>query len=338
MIQQAINEAVEKRNLQYDTAADAMREIMQGLASQAQIAAFLTALRMKGESVDEIIACASVMREYCTHLPHDMEVVEIVGTGGDKSNTFNISTVSAFVIAAAGTPVAKHGNRSVSSKCGAADVLESLGAKLDISAAQSADILKKTGICFMFAPGYHASMKHAMPVRKELGIRTIFNILGPLTNPAGAKIQLLGVYDKALIEPLANVLRGLGVRRAMVVHGNDGLDEITLTTTTKVCELNNGELKHYTLDPHCFNFDYCSPADLLGGSAERNAQIAREVLNGETGAKRNTVLLNAAACLYMSGKAASFADGIALAAKTIDSGAALSKMEEFVKATNETVL
>ncbi len=338
MIQQAINEAIEKRNLRYDTAAEAMREIMQGIASHAQIAAFLTALRMKGESVDEITACASVMREYCTHLPHDMEVVEIVGTGGDRSYTFNISTVSAFVIAASGTPVAKHGNRSVSSKCGAADVLEALGAKLDISAAQSARILKQTGICFMFAPGYHTSMKHAMPVRKELGVRTIFNILGPLTNPAGAGIQLLGVYDNALIEPLAHVLRGLGVRRAMVVHGNDGLDEITLAATTQVCELNGGELKHYILDPRCFNFDYCCPKDLVGGSAEHNAQIARAVLNGEKGAKRNTVLLNAAACLYMAGRASSITEGVSLAEKTIDCGAALSKMEEFVKVTNEVSL
>ena len=338
MIQQAIHEAIKRHDLPYETAAQAMREIMQGIATQAQIAAFLTALSMKGESVDEITACAAVMRECCTHLPHDLDVVEIVGTGGDQAYTFNISTVSAFVIAAAGVPVAKHGNRSVSSKCGAADVLEALGARLDLSAAQSAKVLENTGICFMFAPGYHASMKHAMPVRRELGVRTIFNILGPLSNPAGAQTQLLGVYDKALIEPLARVLCGLGIRRAMVVHGNDGLDEITTTTTTQVCELNNGAYQKYVLDPRHYGMSLCAPEALVGGDASENAQITRQILSGKNDAKRDIVLLNAAACLYMAGKAPSIAQSVMLAAQMIDSGAAQNTMNAFISATNEAAL
>lgn len=335
MIQQAIHEAISKHDLPFETAAQAMREIMQGIATQAQIAAFLTALSMKGESVDEITACAAVMRECGTRLPHCMDVIEIVGTGGDQAYTFNISTVSAFVIAAAGVPVAKHGNRSVSSKCGSADVLEALGVRLDLSAVQSAQVLKQTGICFMFAPGYHASMKHAMPVRRELGIRTIFNILGPLANPAGARTQLLGVYDKRLIEPLARVLCGLGVHRAMVVHGNDGLDEITTTTTTQICELNNGVFNNYVLSPRDIGISLCSPAELGGGDAVQNALITRRILDGEKGAKRDIVLLNTAACLYMSGEAQSIEQGIITAAQMIDSGAAKETLNAFISATNE---
>ncbi|MCX7614569.1 MAG: anthranilate phosphoribosyltransferase, partial [Clostridiales bacterium] len=236
MIKEAIKTVIEKKDLPFDTAKQAMNEIMQGQATNAQIAAFLTALRMKGETIDEITACATVMRDRCTKLVTEGDVLEIVGTGGDEAYTFNISTVSAFVISAAGVPVAKHGNRSVSSKCGAADFLESLGAKLDLSAEQSGIILKETGMCFMFAPVYHSSMKYASPVRKEMGARTIFNILGPMANPAGASIELLGVYDKDLVEPLAKVLKNLGVKRAMVVYGNDGLDEISLSDTTTVCD------------------------------------------------------------------------------------------------------
>lgn len=337
MIQEAIRQAIDKRDLPYETAKESMREIMHGEASPAQIAAFLTALRMKGESIDEITACAAVMRECCTRLPHDMEVLEIVGTGGDEAYTFNISTVSAFVAAAAGVPVAKHGNRSVSSKCGAADLFEALGAQIDLSAGQSAKILAEVGICFMFAPGYHASMKHAAPVRRELGTRTIFNILGPLSNPASATIQLLGVYDEKLIDPLAQTLKNLGVRRAMVVHGNDGLDEISLTTTTQVCEVNGGELRRFELDPRDYGFALCDPKDLVGGDAAVNAQIARGILAGGAGPKRDVVLLNAGACLYMAGKAGSLADGIALAAQTINSHKAADKLEAFVRATNEAV-
>ena len=234
MIQEAIKNAIEKNDLPYETARQAMLEIMQGAATQAQIAAFLTALRMKGESIDEITACAAAMRECGIKLPHEQDVLDIVGTGGDEAFTFNISTVSTFVVAAAGVPVAKHGNRSVSSKCGAADVLEALGARLTLTAEQSVKVLEKTGMCFMFAPVYHSSMKYAAPVRKEMGTRTIFNILGPLANPAGAALQLLGVYDEQLLKPLAQTLLNLGIKRAMVVHGNDGLDEITLAAPTQV--------------------------------------------------------------------------------------------------------
>jgi anthranilate phosphoribosyltransferase len=337
MIQEAIRQAITKQDLPYETAKESMREIMQGEATPAQIAAFLTALRMKGESIDEITACASVMRECCTRLSHNMEVVEIVGTGGDEAFTFNISTVSAFVVAAAGVSVAKHGNRSVSSKCGAADLFEALGARIDLSADQSAKILSDVGLCFMFAPGYHASMKHAAPVRREMGTRTIFNILGPLSNPAYATIQLLGVYDEKLINPLANTLKNLGVKRAMVVHGNDGLDEISLTTTTKVCELNEGKLASYTIDPRDYGFSLCKAQDLVGGDAAQNAVIALDILAGARGPKRDVVLLNAGACLYMAGKANSMAGGVKLAAETIDNGAAKKKMEAFVQSTNEAL-
>jgi len=336
MIREAIHSVTEKRNLSYETAKAVMDEIMSGRATNAQIAAFLTGLRMKGETIDEITACAAVMREHCTKLSHESEVVEIVGTGGDEAYTFNISTVAALVIAAAGVPVAKHGNRSVSSKCGSADLLEALGVRLDLNAEQSAEVLRKTGICFMFAPVYHASMKYAAPVRKEIGMRTIFNILGPMANPAGATIQLLGVYDKELVEPLAQTLLNLGVRRAMVVYGNDGLDEISLSDTTTVCEVRDGKLLSYTLDPRELGLTLCPLSELVGGDAQENAKIARSILTGkEQGPKREIVLLNAAACLYMAGKTDSVKAGIDLAAKIIDNGSAERKLEEFVRVSNE---
>ncbi len=335
MIQLAIREAMEYNDLSYDTAAQSMREIMNGSATQVQIAAFLTALRMKGEGISEITACAAVLRECCTPLRHDEDVCEIVGTGGDHAGTFNVSTVSAFVIAAAGVPVAKHGNRSVSSKCGAADVLEALGAKIDLTAEQSERVLKNTGMCFMFAPLYHSSMKYAAPVRRELGVRTIFNLIGPLANPACAKIQLLGVCDKNLIEPFAAALAGLGVKRAMVVCGEDGLDEITVTAATQACEVKNGALHHCTIDPRLYGIPLCQSDELAGGDAGKNAKIARAVLGGKKDAKRDIVLLNAAACLYMAGRADRMESGVLLAAKTIDSGAAYQKMEAFMRATNE---
>jgi len=335
MIEQAICEAIERHDLSYATAAQAMREIMQGSATQVQIAAFLTALRMKGESVTEITACAAALRKSCTRLPHGMDVMDIVGTGGDDAHTFNISTISAFVVAAAGVPVAKHGNRGVSSKCGSADVLEALGARIDLTAAQSAKLLQQTGMCFMFAPGYHVSMKHAAPVRKELGVRTVFNILGPLCNPAGATMQLLGVYDVRLIEPLARALAALGVKKAMVVRGDDGLDEITVTTTTRVCTLNDGAISHHAFDPRDYGIAYCRPQELVGGEAAENACIARRILGGEKGAKRDIVLVNTAACLCMAEQVDNMTDGVKRAAELIDSGAALNKMEAFVRATNE---
>lgn len=335
MIKEAIQTAITGDDLPFETAQQAMSEIMLGQATPAQIAAFLTALRMKGESIDEITACASVMRKYCTKLPCGMETLDIVGTGGDGAYTFNISTVAAFVVAAAGVPVAKHGNRSVSSKCGAADLLEQLGARLDLTAERNAQVLSQTGMCFMFAPGYHASMKYAAPVRREMGTRTLFNILGPLANPAGAALQLLGVYSKNLVEPLAQVLANLGVRRAMVVYGNDGLDEISLSATTQVCEVNGPMLSSYVLDPSDHGLSLCKPGDLVGGDAVENAAIARAVLTGEKGPKRDVVLLNAAACLYLADKAERIADGIGLAAGIIDSGAAYGQMQAFIKATNE---
>ncbi|SHI21459.1 anthranilate phosphoribosyltransferase [Sporobacter termitidis DSM 10068] len=335
MIKEAIKTAVEGVSLPFETAREAMDEIMRGEATPAQIAAFLTALRMKGESIDEITACATVMREKCTRLPFDREVMDIVGTGGDEAHTFNISTVTSFVVATAGVPVAKHGNRSVSSKCGAADFLEALGAKITLTAEESARVLAETDMCFMFAPNYHASMKYAAPVRKEIGARTIFNILGPLSNPAFASMMLLGVYDKSLVEPLARVLSNLGVRRAMVVNGDDGLDEISLTTTTTVCEVDGGALARYSLDPRTFGLALAARADLVGGDPAENAAIARRILGGETGPKRDVVLLNAASCLYLAGRAPSIMVGVAQAAALIDSGAAQKKMEQFIRATNE---
>lgn len=335
MIKEAIHSVIEGKNLSFEKTKQVMDEIMRGQATNAQIAAFLTALRMKGETIDEITACATVMRERGIKLQHTEDVLEIVGTGGDEAYTFNISTVSAFVIAAAGVPVAKHGNRSVSSKCGAADLLEKLGVRLDLTAEQSEQVLKKTGMCFMFAPTYHASMKYAAPVRKEMGTRTIFNILGPMANPASASIQLLGVYDKNLVEPLAQVLSNLGVKRAMVVYGNDGLDEISLSATTTVCEVNCGEFSSYVLNPSELGFALCAPNDLVGGDAMENAKIACSILQGEKGPKRDIVLLNAAACLYLAGKVDKMADGIMLAAEMIDGGKAYEKMEMFVKSTNE---
>lgn len=335
MIKEAIRQAMEQRELPFELAKAVMQEIMNGEATDAQMAAFLTALRLKGETIGEITACASVMREHCIPLAHDKEVLEIVGTGGDEAFTFNISSVAAFVIAAANVPIAKHGNRSVSSRCGAADFFEALGVKLDLTAEQSLRVLEQTGICFMFAPRYHLSMKYVASVRKEMGARTIFNILGPLSNPAGARLQLLGVYDKKLVRPLAQVLINLGVKRAMVVCGDDGLDEITLAATTTVCEVRDGMLSDYTLDPREYGLKFCDDCDLLGGEAQENAEIGRRILRGEKGPKRDIVLLNAGASLYLAGKAANIAEGIALAAQLIDSGEAQRKLLAFVRATNE---
>lgn len=336
MIKEAIDKIVRREDLSIDTAQAVMDEIMTGKASPAEIASFLTAMRMKTESIDEITACALGMRKHCTKLSHTGDVLEIVGTGGDKSNTFNISTVSAFVISAAGVPVAKHGNRSVSSKCGAADVLEALGVKINISPEKSADILEKIGLCFMFAQTYHSSMKYVAPIRKELGIRTIFNILGPLTNPANANYQLLGVYDEKLVEPLAQVLSNLGVKRAMVVCGGDGLDEITLTTTTKVCEVREDGLHNYTLNPQEYGFVLCKAEDLVGGDSQENKQIALDILTGkEKGAKRDAVIINSAACLYLALDNTTFDKAIDIAKDALYSGKAYKKLLDFIRLSNE---
>ena len=336
MIQKAIYEIVNGQNLSIENTKDVMNEIMDGKATDAQIASFLTSMRLKGETIEEITACAMVMREKCQRLDPKTDVLDIVGTGGDELSTFNISTVSAFVIAAAGAPVAKHGNRSVSSKCGSADLLEALGVNINISAEKSEGILKKADICFMLAQTYHSSMKYVAPVRKELGARTLFNILGPLANPAGANMQLLGVYDENLVEPLASVLNNLGVKRAAVVHGRDGLDEITLTDSTTVCEVSGGRLNSYFITPEQFGFKRCKLGDLVGGDPQTNAKIARDILSGkERGPKRDIVLLNSALCLYMSHNNVTMKECVKTAAKIIDSGKAMAKLEQFIRLTNE---
>ncbi len=335
MITNAIHSLLNKESLPFETAREVMNEIMDGKATNAQIGSYLTALRMKGESIEEIAGSAASMRSHCTKLTPETDVLDIVGTGGDEAYTFNISTIAAFVVSAAGVPVAKHGNRSVSSKCGSADLLDALGVKIDIPAEQSAEILKKIGLCFMFAQTYHASMKFAAPVRRELGVRTIFNILGPLANPAGANLQLLGVYDENLVEPLARVLANLGVKRAMVVHGHDGLDEISLCGPSTVCEVNDGKLNSFFLDPAQFGFEKCKPEDLVGGNPEENAKIAMDVLSGKKGAKRDIVLLNSAVCLYMANSSLTLRDCVRLAAETIDSGKAMEQLHRFIKLSQE---
>ncbi len=309
---------------------------MDGTATQAQMGGFLTALRMQGESIEEITAFAEAMREKGVKIHPEREVIDIVGTGGDEVGTFNISTTSAFVVAAGGVPVAKHGNRSVSSKSGAADVLECLGVNVALNAQQNETILNRTGMCFMFAPVYHSSMKYAAPVRRELGVRTVFNILGPLSNPAAATMQLLGVYDKKLVEPLARVLGNLGVVRGVAVCGEDGLDEITLTGETVVCEIRYGEITRYTITPEQFGLRRCSLDEMIGGNPEENAQITRDILSGkEMGAKRDVILMNAGMSLYLGIDGITLAEGIQKAAELIDSGKALAKLEEFAAATKE---
>jgi anthranilate phosphoribosyltransferase len=334
MIKEAIHKLLNGENLSLEMTKSVMDEIMSGSATNAQIASFITAMRMKGETIDEITACAMIMRKYGTKLKHEGDVLDIVGTGGDQAYTFNISTISSLVISAAGVPVAKHGNRSVSSKCGSADVLETLGVKIDVPVSRSEKILKEIGICFMFAPNYNSSMKYAAPVRKELGVRTIFNILGPLASPAEANFQLLGVYDENLVEPLARVLSNLGVKKAMVVHGHDGLDEISLTASSTICEVNNGYLNSFFLDPRQFGFEYCTPADLTGGGPKENAEIARRVLSGEKGPKRDIVLLNSAVCLYMFYDNITLRECVKMAAEMIDSGKAMEQLNKFIRLSN----
>ena len=335
MIKEAIKQLSNKQDIGYNMAKEVMNEIMSGLASDIQKSAYLTALSMKGETIEEITASAEVMRQHCIKLLHDKDVLEIVGTGGDGSNSFNISTTSSIVIAAAGIPVAKHGNRAASSKCGAADVLEVLGVKINIPPEKSTELLNKIGICFLFAQNYHIAMKYVAPIRKELGIRTVFNILGPLSNPAGANIELMGVYDKALVEPLARVLNNLGVKRALVVYGEDKLDEISISADTVVCEINDGKFDSYVINPEQFGLERCNKEDLVGGAPEENAKITLAILNGEKGPRRNAVVLNAGAAIYLGGKAESILEGIRLAEEIIDSGRAKKKLEEFIKYSNE---
>ncbi|MCL2338148.1 MAG: anthranilate phosphoribosyltransferase [Firmicutes bacterium] len=335
MIEKAVYEIMAQKNLSLDMTKAVMMQMMEGQATDSQMGAFLAAMRLKGETIDEITACAEVMREKCMKLRPETDVLDIVGTGGDELFTFNISTVSAFVVAAGGVPVAKHGNRSVSSKCGSADVLEALGANIMLTAQQSERVLSATGMCFMMAQVYHSAMKHVAHVRRELGVRTIFNILGPLANPAGATMQLLGVYDENLVEPMARVLSNLGVKRAMVVHGHDGLDEITLTDTSTICEVAGGRLNSYFITPEQFGLPRCQVADLTGGGPGENAAIARRILAGEKGPKRDTVVLNAACCLYMGKNDITMRECVRLAQELLDSGKAMDTMEAFVRMTNE---
>ncbi len=334
MIQEAIKKLVENEDLSYDMAKGVMNEIMSGEASQIHMGAYLTALRMKGETIEENTASAEGMREHCVRLLHDMDVLEIVGTGGDEANSFNISTASSIVVSAYGIPVAKHGNRSVSSKCGAADVLEALGVKITISPAESAKVLNDIGLCFMFAQTYHNAMRFVAPVRKELGIRTVFNILGPLGNPAGASYQLLGVYDEALVEPLAKVLVNLGVKRGMVVYGQDRLDEISLSANTTCCSIRDGELKSFVLNPEDYGFQKCKKEDLVGGGPEEHAQIMREIFEGKPGPKADAVILNSAPCIYML-EDITMEEAVSKAREIIQSGKASEQLERFIKASNQ---
>ena len=336
MIKEAIIKLSKKQDLAYVEAEAVMDEIMSGQATPVQMSAYLTALALKGETIDEITASAAGMRAHCIKLLHNLDVLEIVGTGGDGSNSFNISTTSSLVIAAGGVPVAKHGNRAASSKSGAADVLEALGVKITLTPERSAEILKKINICFLFAQNYHIAMKYVAPIRKELGIRTVFNILGPLSNPAGANMELMGVYDQSLVEPLAQVMANLGVNRGMVVYGQDSLDEISMSAPTSVCEIKDGKFTSYVLTPEQFGYERCTKEELQGGTPQENAEITKAILEGrETGAKRHAVCLNAGAALYIAGKAASIEAGVKMAEQLIDSGAALKKLEEFIEKSNQ---
>ncbi len=336
MIRESIIKLSKKQNLGYEEAEAVMDEIMSGKATPVQMSAYLTALALKGETIEEITASAAGMRAHCIKLLHDMDVLEIVGTGGDGSNSFNISTTASLVIAAGGVPVAKHGNRAASSKSGAADVLEALGVKITIPPEKSEELLKNIGICFLFAQNYHIAMKYVAPIRKELGIRTVFNILGPLSNPAGANMELMGVYDEALVQPLAQVMANLGVTRGMVVYGQDSLDEISMSAPTSVCEIKDGTFTSYELTPEQFGYTRCEKETLQGGTPQENAAITRAILEGrESGAKRQAVCLNAGAALYIAGKADTMEAGVKMAESLIDSGAALKKLEEFIEKSNE---
>ena len=335
MINEAIIKLAAKEDLSYEMAMGAMDEIMGGKATPVQMSAFLTAMSMKGETIEEITACAAGMRKHCIRLLNDQELLEIVGTGGDRSNSFNISTTASILVSAAGVPVAKHGNRAASSKSGAADCLEALGVKITLPPERSREILEKINLCFLFAQNYHLSMKYVAPVRKELGIRTIFNILGPLTNPAGASMQLMGVYEEALVEPMAKVLMNLGVKKGMVVYGQDCLDEISLSAPTTIGEFRNGTYKKYVIAPEDYGFQRCRKEDLQGGTPEENAAITRTVLNGEKGPKRNAVVLNAAAGLVIGQDGIDLREAIHEMEKIIDSGKAAEQLEKFIQLSNE---
>lgn len=334
MIQEATKKVVEKKNLTYEEAEQVMNEMMRGEASQITMAAFLTALRMKGETVEEITAFASSMRKHGTPFPSGQPIIDIVGTGGDEAGSINISTIAGIIVAAAGYKVGKHGNRSVSSKCGAADCLEALGVRIDVEPEKSAQILEESNICFMFAQKYHAAMRFVGPVRKELGLRTVFNILGPLANPAAAKYQLLGVYKEELVEPMAQVLNKLGVKRAMVVYGQDGLDEISLSSPTTCMELREGSFSRYEIIPEQFGMTRCTKEELAGGNPQENARIAKAILQGERGAKADAVILNAGIAIYLMQEGITMQEGIRIARETVDRGKAYEELEKFIALSN----
>jgi len=338
MIEEAIVKVVNKGDLSYDEAYTVMKEIMTGETSQTQNAAFLAALSTKStkaETTDEIAGCAAAMREQATPCNTGMETMEIVGTGGDGAHSFNISTTSAIVAAAGGVKISKHGNRAASSLCGTADCLEALGINIQQDPEKCVEMLNNAGMCFFFAQKYHSAMKYVGAIRKELGIRTVFNILGPLTNPGKPTYQLLGVYDEALVEPLARVLSSLGVKRGMVVYGLDKLDEISISSATKVCEFEDEIYKTYEISPENFGLARASKEDIVGGTPEENAKILRGILSGEKGAKRDAVLLNAGSALYIAKKADSIANGIKLAADLIDSGKAMETLEKIIAESNK---
>ena len=337
MIKKAIEKIVDKGDLSYDEAYAVMNEIMSGESSPTQNAAFLAALSTKSaraETTDEIAGCAAAMRAHATRVETGMEVFEIVGTGGDNAHSFNISTTAALICAAGGVKVAKHGNRAASSLCGTADCLEALGVNIRQSPRRCVELLNEVGMCFFFAQLYHSSMRHVGAIRKELGFRTVFNILGPLTNPASPQLELLGVYDDYLVEPLAQVLINLGVRRGMVVYGLDKLDEISLSAPTHICEFKDGWYRSYIIKPEDFGFARCEKSDLAGGTPAENAAITRAILSGERGPRRDAVLLNAGAGLYLNGKAESFRAGVALAVELVDSGRAMATLESFIEVSN----
>jgi len=337
MIREAIIKAAKREDLSYECAEAVMHEIMEGKASEIQMAAYLAAMSVKGETIDEITASAAGMRKHCVRILHDMNVLEIVGTGGDHSNSFNISTTSALVISAAGFPVAKHGNRAATSRTGSADVLEALGVNITIDPDHSLHILKTINLCFLYAQNYHISMKYVAPVRRELGIRTIFNILGPLVNPAGANMELLGVYDPELIEPMAKVLCNLGVKRGMVVYGHDGLDEISCGAPSTVCELRDGFIKSYEITPEQFGIERCKKEDLLGGTPQENAQITKNILAGEKGPRRSAVLLNSAAAIHIAKPEIEIKDAVKIAAEAIDSGKVKKQLEQFIELSQKKI-
>ncbi|MDD6270161.1 MAG: anthranilate phosphoribosyltransferase [Oscillospiraceae bacterium] len=338
MIKEAIMKIVDKQDLTYDEAYEVISEIMHGETSATQNSAFLAALSTKStkaETIDEITGCAQAMRDAATKVPNDMDLLEIVGTGGDGSHSFNISTTTAIVCAAAGLKVAKHGNRAASSSCGTADCLEALGVNINLEPEKCIKLLEEVGFCFFFAQKYHTSMKYVGPIRKELGIRTVFNILGPLTNPASPKRQLLGVYEASLVDPLAQVLMKLGVKKGMVVFGTDKLDEISLSAPTLVAEFKDGWYRKYEIKPEDFGFERCSKEDLKGGNPEENAAITRAILDGEKGHRRNAVLMNAGAALCIGDKVDSIAEGIKLAEEIIDSGKAFETLEKLIELSNK---